>query len=91
MGRTGGDGAGPGPLTGSGGAPHAAPLSRLMLVTDRHETRGRDLADVVAAAVAGGVGLVHVRERDLPEAALEALLRRILDAAPRDAGADRRQ
>jgi len=49
-----------------------------MLVTDRFETRGRDLVDVVAAAVEGGVGLVQVRERDLPEAEVKALLRRIL-------------
>lgn len=49
-----------------------------MLVTDRFETRGHDLVDVVEAAVAGGVGLVQVRERDLPEAEIEALLRRIL-------------
>jgi thiamine-phosphate pyrophosphorylase len=48
-----------------------------MLVTDREATGGRDLVDVVAAAVAGGVGLVQVRERDLAEA--EALLRQILD------------
>lgn len=60
-------------------------LPRLMLVTDRHETGGRDLVDVVAAAVAGGVGLVQVRERDLPEPALAALLRRLigrLDGTP---------
>lgn len=50
-----------------------------MLVTDRLETRGRDLVDVVEAGVAGGVGLVQVRERDLPEAEVEALVRRILD------------
>jgi thiamine-phosphate pyrophosphorylase len=50
-----------------------------MLVTDRLETRGRDLVDVVAMAVAGGVGLVQVRERDLPETEVEALLRRMLD------------
>jgi thiamine-phosphate pyrophosphorylase len=50
-----------------------------MLVTDRLETRGRDLVDVVEAAVAGGVELVQVRERDLPEAEVEALLRRMLD------------
>jgi thiamine-phosphate pyrophosphorylase len=49
-----------------------------MLVTDRLETRGRDLVDVVEAAVAGGVGLVQVRERDLPEARVEALLQRLL-------------
>ena len=50
-----------------------------MLVTDRFETRGRDLVDLVAAAVSGGVGLVQVRERDLPEPALEALLRTVID------------
>ena len=50
-----------------------------MLVTDRQETRGRDLVDVVEAAVVGGVGLVQVRERELPEAEVEVLLRRILD------------
>jgi thiamine-phosphate pyrophosphorylase len=50
-----------------------------MLVTDRLETGGRDLVDVVEAAVAGGVGLVQVRERDLPEAEVDALLRRLLE------------
>jgi thiamine-phosphate pyrophosphorylase len=50
-----------------------------MLVTDRRETGGRDLVDVVEAAVAGGVGLVQVRERDLADAEIEALLGRILD------------
>jgi thiamine-phosphate pyrophosphorylase len=48
-----------------------------MLVTDRRETRGRDLVDVVVAAVSGGVGLVQVRERDLPEPAVADLLRRL--------------
>jgi thiamine-phosphate pyrophosphorylase len=50
-----------------------------MLVTDRRETRGRDLVDVVEAAVSGGVGLVQVRERDLPEAEVDLLLRRLLE------------
>ena len=50
-----------------------------MLVTDRHETRGRDLVDVVAAAVSGGVRLVQVRERDLPEVEVEALLRCLIE------------
>ncbi len=50
-----------------------------MLVTDRLETGGRDLVDVVEQAVAGGVGLVQVRERDLPEAEVEILLRRMIE------------
>jgi thiamine-phosphate pyrophosphorylase len=50
-----------------------------MLVTDRRETGGRDLVAVVERAVAGGVGLVQLRERDLPEAEVEALLRRMLE------------
>jgi thiamine-phosphate pyrophosphorylase len=49
-----------------------------MLVTDRHETAGRDLVDVVAAAVSGGVRLVQVRERGLPEAEVGALLERLV-------------
>jgi thiamine-phosphate pyrophosphorylase len=50
-----------------------------MLVTDRRETGGRDLVDVVERAVAGGVELVQLRERDLSEAEVEALLRRLLE------------
>jgi len=62
------------PLTSRAARPTSR-LPRLMLVTDRHETRGRDLVDVVAAAVvSGGVRLVQVRERDLPEAEVGALL-----------------
>jgi thiamine-phosphate diphosphorylase len=79
VGRTGRDGAGAGTLIIPGRALLAGSLPRLMLVTDRFETRGRDLVDVVESAVAGEVGLVQVRERDLPEAEVEALLRRILE------------
>jgi thiamine-phosphate pyrophosphorylase len=50
-----------------------------MLVTDRRETGGRDLVDVIEASVAGGVGLVQVRERDLTDAEIEALLGRIVE------------
>jgi thiamine-phosphate pyrophosphorylase len=69
-------GTGPRPLTDR--AVGAAALPRLMLVTDRRETQGRDLVEVVQAAVAGGVGLVQVRERDLPEPEIADLLRRLL-------------
>lgn len=79
MGRTDSGGTGPRPLTGAGGAPGPVALPRLMLVTDRHATRGRDLVDVVEAAVSAGVGLVQVRERDLPEGEIEALLGRLRD------------
>ena len=53
-----------------------------MLVTDRHETGGRDLVGVVAEAVRGGVELVQVREKDLPDDALVALLGRLRTALP---------
>lgn len=79
MGRTDPGGTGPGPLTHAGGEPGPGTLPRLMLVTDRHATRGRDLVDVVEAAVGAGVGLVQVRERDLGEADVEVLLGRLLD------------
>ena len=72
-------GPGPRPLTGAGGEAGPTALPRLMLVTDRLATRGRDLVDVVEAAVAGGAGFVQVRERDLPETEVEALLGRLLD------------
>ena len=44
-----------------------------MLVTDRHGTAGRDLAEVVAEAVMGGVDAVQVREKDLPDQELLAI------------------
>jgi len=49
-------------------------LPPLMLVTDRRATRGRALLDVVVEAVAGGVGMVQVREKDMDDHALESLL-----------------
>lgn len=55
-------------------------LPRLMLVTDRHRTRGRGLVELVAEAVRGGVGIVQVRERDLPDDELRSLILRIQEA-----------
>ena len=52
-------------------------LPRLMLVTDRHRTRGRKLVDLVVQAVRGGVGVVQVREPDLPDDELRELVHRI--------------
>lgn len=48
----------------------------LMLVTDRRRCAG-DLITAVAAAVAGGAGMVQLRERELPAGELLALARRL--------------
>ena len=53
-----------------------------MLVTDRHATHGRELVAVVRDAVAGGVGLVQVREKDLDERDLDALVGDLQAALP---------
>ncbi|MGH7334516.1 MAG: thiamine phosphate synthase [Candidatus Rokuibacteriota bacterium] len=50
---------------------------RLCLVTDRHQTRGRDLVSLVGDCVAAGLPSVQVREKDLGAAALAALCRRL--------------
>jgi thiamine-phosphate pyrophosphorylase len=39
--------------------------SRLLVVTDRQQTRGRPLLDVLASALAAGVRAIQLRERDL--------------------------
>ena len=54
----------------------------LCLVTDRRSCRG-PLAEAVAAAVAGGVDWVQIREKDLPGAALLALCDEIAAASRR--------
>ena len=54
----------------------------LCLVTDRRVCRG-PLAEAVAAAVAGGVDWVQVREKDLSGAALLALCEEVAAAARR--------
>jgi len=56
-------------------------LPRLMLVTDRHRTRGRELVDLVARAVRGGVGVVLLREPGLADDELRELVHRIRDDA----------
>ena len=55
---------------------------RLVLVTDRQQTRGRDLVEVVAACVAAGLPAVQVREKDLGAHDLAELCRRILARIP---------
>jgi thiamine-phosphate pyrophosphorylase len=56
------------------------------LVTDRTQTRGRDLVAVVGECLAAGLPAVQVREKDLGAADLAFLCRRLV-APARDAGA----
>jgi thiamine-phosphate pyrophosphorylase len=53
-----------------------------MLVSDRRATQERDLVEVVRAAAAGGVKLVQVREKDLDDHALRALLDAMIATLP---------
>lgn len=55
---------------------------RLCLVTDRNQTRGRDLVEVVAACLAAGLPAVQVREKDLTVTDLAALCRKIRALRP---------
>jgi thiamine-phosphate pyrophosphorylase len=50
----------------------------LFLVTDRHQTRGRDLLDVVSQAVGAGVRAVQLREKDLTTRDLYSLAEELL-------------
>jgi thiamine-phosphate pyrophosphorylase len=58
----------------------------LVLVTDRHATGGRDLVEVVTAALDAGLPAVQLREKDLPGRPLLALAE-ALRAATTRAGA----
>jgi thiamine-phosphate pyrophosphorylase len=58
----------------------------LCLVTDRTQTRGRDLVAVVGECLAAGLPAVQVREKDLGAADVAILCRRLL-ALARDVGA----
>ena len=59
---------------------------RLCLVTDRSQTRDRDLVEIVRDCVVAGLPAVQLREKDLGAGDLAALARRIL-AATRSGGA----
>jgi thiamine-phosphate pyrophosphorylase len=59
---------------------------RLCLVTDRTQTRGRELVAVVGECLAAGLPAVQVREKDLGAADLAFLCRRLV-APARAAGA----
>jgi len=58
-------------------------LPRLVLVTDRRATAGRDLVDVVRAALDAGLPAVQLREKDLPGGPLLALAERLRAATTR--------
>jgi thiamine-phosphate pyrophosphorylase len=58
----------------------------LYLVTDRKQTGGRDLAEVVAQALAGGVRAIQLREKDLQTVEVYRLAERLL-ALTRETGA----
>ncbi len=53
----------------------------LYLVTDRYQTCGRSLQDVVSAALRAGVRAVQLREKDLPTRPLLALACELTDLA----------
>lgn len=55
----------------------APAIPRLVLVTDRHATAGRDLVDVVRAALDAGLPAVQLRDKDLPAGALFSLAERL--------------
>ena len=57
----------------------------LCLVTDRNRCRGRDLEEVVDQAVTHGVGMVQLREKDLPYHDLYDLGARVKEAIARRA------
>ncbi len=54
---------------------------RLYLVTDRRQTKGRALRDVLARAMAAGLPAVQLRERDLDTVSLLSLARDVKDLA----------
>jgi thiamine-phosphate pyrophosphorylase len=62
-------------------APRGVP--RLILVTDRQATAGRDLVAVVTAALDAGLPAVQLRERDLPGRPLLALAETLRTATAR--------
>jgi thiamine-phosphate pyrophosphorylase len=66
--------------------------TRLYLVTDsaQCEAAGRSVAETVAEAVAGGVGIVQVRDKDIDDAAFYSLTRQVIAAIDTaTAGTDR--
>ncbi len=56
---------------------------RLYLVTDREQTGGRPLTDMVAECLAAGLRAVQLREKDLPESEFTALARSMREVTRR--------
>ena len=56
---------------------------RLYLVTDRAQTRGRPLGEVVEECLAAGLRAVQLREKDLPDTEFIALARSLSDITRR--------
>lgn len=54
----------------------------LLVLTDRTQTRGRSLVDVVRAAVAGGADRVVLREKDLPRGERAAIAEQLRAFVP---------
>lgn len=67
--------------------------ARLYLVTDSAQCReaGRSVAETVYAAVAGGVGIVQVRDKDIDDDAFYTLTREVIAAVDRAAAGTNRQ
>ena len=59
------------------------PSFRLYLVTDRRQTGGRLLAEVVEECLAAGLRAVQLREKDLPDAEFLALAHSLREATRR--------
>jgi thiamine-phosphate pyrophosphorylase len=62
--------------------PHP-PLPPLYFVTDHNLTGGRPQADVIAAALEGGIRLVQYRDKDLPDSGFEREARAALELCRR--------
>ena len=61
----------------------------LCLVTDRKRTKSEDVAATVAASLDGGVGMVQLREKNMPPFELLRLARRLRRVTEGRASADR--
>jgi len=51
--------------------------SRLLVVTDRHQTKGRPLVSLLQRVLAAGISTIQLRERDLSARELVALAREV--------------